>query len=313
VSISHLLGLALHRHLDLESTDKFGNTPLLLALFYCLMPELFRVVELLEEEGADFRAHNRFGEGCLHRFLRRLSACNNYRMSKRTRNRVVSILEKLIKKGCDPAEKNINGYTPVDAALSPTAWPLFCQALGSKQSGLDARDVITRACGAELCAENIHVEEEYERVLANRTSLSPSDFAIKLRVADDFPTEQPCCLCGAKAEPTNRAVPFDEFYSDVVDDFGQGIHMKFHDHKPGDKCMHVCKEDPSHYLDYPSPSTIRRDRSWKRHVAYLLWKRGKFRSPVEAQRWAVGLNPLLGSAGTGEKQAAVSIREVTAV
>jgi hypothetical protein len=262
-----------------------------------------------EEEGADFKAHNRFGEGCLHLFLRRLSACNNYRMSKKTADRAVSILVKLIKKGCDPAEKNIIGYTPVDAALSPTAWPLFCKALDSKKSGLNARHVITRACCAVPCAETMHVEEEYERVLANRTSLSPSEFTTKLRVADQFPTEQPCSLCGAKAESTNRAVPFDEFYSDVVDDFGQGIHMTFHLHEPGDKCMKVCKEDPSHFLDYPSPSM--RDRSWKRHVAYLLWKRGKFRNPAEAQRWAVGLDPVLGSEGTGKKPVAASSQEVT--
>ena len=51
------------------------------------------------------------------------------------------------------------------------------------------------------------------------------------------------------------------------------------------------EEDSSCILDYhPDKMTPQAagKRSWNRHIAYLLWRDGGLRSPVEFQEWTVG-------------------------
>lgn len=77
-----------------------------------------------------------FLDGCLHKLLTRLSACNDYRMDE---NEAQSIVD-LLKRGCNPCLLNDGERTPSDYALSPTAWPLWCKAL--ERTGFDVAGII---------------------------------------------------------------------------------------------------------------------------------------------------------------------------
>lgn len=129
---------------DLEARDINSNTPLLYALYYTPQIQLIEIVNTLINVGADVLAINKYGEGCLHLLLRRLSACNNYKMSSETASSLVDVLVKLLEQGCDPTLGNVVGYTPLDAALSPTAWTLLCSALDIAKKKHKGRDIDCR-------------------------------------------------------------------------------------------------------------------------------------------------------------------------
>ncbi len=123
--ISELVNIIVENKFDMECADVHGNTPLLLALFCSPVLELSRVVKRLIDAGADVHARNNYNEGSLHILLRRLSNCNDYTVDDTLVESLISTLELLVRKGCDPNLENIVGCTPVDAAMSPAAWPFY--------------------------------------------------------------------------------------------------------------------------------------------------------------------------------------------
>ncbi|KAK3988936.1 hypothetical protein QBC44DRAFT_397199 [Cladorrhinum sp. PSN332] len=86
-----------------------------------------------------------------------------------------------------------------------------------------------------------------------------------------------CYLCNRPPDPSLRDAPFDEFFSDVVDELGCGTHMIMNNHDEMEECLRIHEEDSTHLLDYHplemSPETLK-ERSWRRHVAWRLWERG---------------------------------------
>src|SRR3569833_278611 len=238
----------------LEARDVNGNTPLLLALHRVAVgPQLFVAIRLLTAAGADVRATNAFGEGALHVFLRRLSHCNDVRaidMDAEKAAAAAELLRMLLEGGCDPAAPNGVGFTPLDAAWSPVALPLFCAGL--QAAGYEPTEVIGRSCGGGTSHPGPELEALYTQVLAENAR-SHKEEVMRPELAADkaIASYRPCCVCGRGTEWTDRRFPFDEFRSVVVDEVGDPIHMTWHRHEPGSaSCMRVYLEDTCHYLDY---------------------------------------------------------------
>ncbi|KAK4183880.1 hypothetical protein QBC35DRAFT_541754 [Podospora australis] len=276
--IPHLFRLCLLKHVDLELTDKNGNTALLHALFYLPLPALLDAADSLLVAGADTAAKNNYGEGCLHLLLRRLTSCSIPNIDAPIRKRIVSLLVGLTQRGCDPVEGNIAGYTPIDAAMSPVAWPLLCTAMN--QAGHDMKGslrLLDLAARIDSLSD-LDVEEKVQQVLDQR-AISREQQLAPIRLSNMCSEDQGtfCYVCGRPSDPSLRDPPFDEFFSDVVDELGHGIHMVMYRHPSMEECLHIHEEDSTHHLDY-HPMEMTRDRlyerSWRRHVAYVLWERG---------------------------------------
>jgi hypothetical protein len=268
---------------DLEARDVNGNTPLLYALYYMPQSELVAVAFALIQAGADIRAVNNHEEGCLHLLLRRLSACNNYEMGNENCRAFIGLICRLLEK-CELTSSNIVGYTPLDAALSPTAWPLLCAAL--TENGTDIRDEILAIDDrSNIVQLEVDLQAEFAQLMAARSFLSVKDPWSSI-----YATEKHCFLCDRHSDTKNRAAPFDEFFSMIVDELGSSIHMVGCNHLiVGGECLFVREEDSSWILDYhPKKMNAEalRKRSLNRHMAYLLWRDEGLRSPVEFQQWA---------------------------
>jgi hypothetical protein len=265
LSILDVLNLIVEKQYDLEARDINGNTPLLYALFYVPQPGIFEVVAALV---------NKYGEGCLHLFLRRLSACNNHGIKVKSKDDIVNMLVVLLEKNCDPLLSNVVGFTPLDAAMSPVAWPLFCRALD-----IVGRDLKKAIVSLDRRHGILQLDCEIESRMTKRLKLGralplfPSEAQVQYFIAT------PCYLCGhSESSPViPRDIPFDEFYSVVVKELKFGLHMVCHKHHHKTECMKVFKEDSCHFLDYcPSKMNIEelQERSWRRHVAYSMWCKG---------------------------------------
>jgi hypothetical protein len=287
IPILELLKLILEEEFDLEARDVNGNTPLLYALYYTPHFELVEVVTTLIKAGAKVSAVNKYDEGSLHLLLRRLSACNTYNMSSEVESSLIKILVMLLGY-CDPTLSNVVGYTPLDAAFSPTAWPLLCSAL--ERAGENIRNVILALDRrSNIEQSDAEIEERFAHVVAcsTWTTSRPSES----KFTRTRYTKEPCYLCGRRTEWRERKMPFDEFKSRVVDEIGFGIHMMLANHNHVGECLKVQETDSCHCLDYHPAEMSPEDameRSWRRHVAYMLWREGKLSSPSESQRWAVG-------------------------
>lgn len=286
-SIFTLVKLFLNQGFDLDARDVNGNTPLLYALYYMPQSELVAVAFALIEAGADILAVNNYDEGALHLLFRRLSACNNYEMSSENYEALVRLIKRLLEQ-CEPTSRNIVGYTPLDAALSPTAWPLLCTAL--EDTGNDVRDEILAIDDRRKIIQlDADLQKGFSELLARRKPLNSESPKIANYEAS---TEQLCVLCDHRSDTTKRGAPFDEFHSMLVDELGSSIHMVACNHSiAGGKCLEVRDEDSSCILDYhPDKMTPEAagKRSLNRHMAYLLWRDRGLRSPVEFQEWAVG-------------------------
>jgi hypothetical protein len=281
-----LIDLILKNGFDLEAQDINGNTPLLYALYYISESQLVEITNTLIRAGADVTAQNHHGEGCLHLLLRRLSACNNYNMSVELGDSLVEILVMLLEKGCEPTLSNKVGYTPIDAALSPTAWPLFCRALERAGRSME-KEILALDNASGIVQLGKEIEEIFGDVTARKymTRPRPPEDVYLRRY-----TNQPCYLCGGSNSLEEWRVPFDEFLSRVVDELGFRIHMILSRHKHGDKCLEIQEEDSCHFLDY-QPNEMskdtKRERSWRRHVAYRMWYKGILQTSSDCQSWAV--------------------------
>ncbi|KAK0750074.1 hypothetical protein B0T18DRAFT_121693 [Schizothecium vesticola] len=291
IDLPALLFNMIENKFDLEATDLHGNTPLLFALYYLPAPQLFPVARLLLRHGANSNARNNFGEDGLHMLLRRLSACDSSPAS--FVDDFVALLTTLLHAGADPTRGNQYGSTAIDKAMTPTCFPLFCRALLT--AGRNPRSVVSLACDARipppLRLTASEIDAAHRRALASRFALLGYHIIPKSTESLRFVTDAaPCCLCGGRLDwNRQRAMPFDEFNSVVVDEFGFPIHMTWYMHcLGGTRCLQIYREDSSHALDYwVEEMNVEelRGRSLRRHVALRLWEEGYLDGEGARGRW----------------------------
>ncbi|KAM7184351.1 hypothetical protein V8F33_013034 [Rhypophila sp. PSN 637] len=281
--------------IDLEFVERNGNTALLYTLFYHPVLIVSHTAGYLIDVGANIAARNKFGEGGLHLLCRRLSACNIPNLSDVVKSAVVKLMCRLIQGGCDPLEGSQFGFTPVDAAMTPAAWPLFCQALNKAgrdvKSELKLLDLMVGIDWAQGELEELR-ERKVEELVSSKQGCDAQ--ILKRYLAEEQGSGgavKSCYLCGGGPDEFKRQRPFDEFYSDVVTELGHGVHMvKYYHYDDLEECLHVHEEDSCFPLDYhpvlvpqsrPVGSKVigmskdkLRERSWRRHVAAYLWERG---------------------------------------
>lgn len=272
----HLAALAkllIRKGLDLDLTDKNGNTPLLYSLFY---RPLFKTTRVLLNAGANVQATNKHGENGLHLICRRLSACSRQNLSAIEKADIVDILARLIRGGLDPVAGNHSGWTPIDAAMSPVAWPLLCEAM--RQVGKNMKDELLRLDKvARVSCSQADIDEKL--AMATRGEV-PQLTSLTLVTIDPLHSSVGICyLCGKSSPALPRQAPFDEFYSRVVNELDQGIDTMLYHHPKLEEgeCLMVVEEDSCFALDYyPAKMSIKRlrERSWRRHVAAMLEERG---------------------------------------
>lgn len=272
-SLDHLLEVFLQDGVDLDLQEATGNTALLEALFFLPLPTLLPVVRKFLAHGASMIVTNKYGEGCLLLFLRRLSACSIPDLGQETISSIIDLLVTLVRGGCEPSAGGVEGYTPIDAAMSPIVWPIFCQAL--KEAGRDMKqELMFLDYTAKLMLTEEFIETKYQYVLTRREETTRRSRPRPGSWRRD--TDRSCYLCGSSSPAEIREVPFDEFLSGVVDELEDGIHMVMYNHPADEKCLRVFEEDPCYFLDYyPNQMTREklRERSWRRHVALLMWER----------------------------------------
>lgn len=222
------------------------------------------------DAGADIRATNKHGENGLHLICRRLSACSRPNLLASEKADIVDILARLMKGGLDPVAGNNFGWTPINAAMSPVAWPLLCEAM--RQVGRNMREELRRLdFAASISISEVEIEEKLSETTLGEVPLSTKETSHSLHESVEI-----CYLCGQSSRKLFRQAPFDEFYSKIVSELDQGIDLMLYHHPKEGECLLVLEEDSCFTLDYfPAKMSMERlrERSWRRHVAVILEER----------------------------------------
>ena len=270
----------------LERTDKNGNTPLLYTLFYTDPAHVSAKANVLLDAGADPQAMNNYGENALHLLCRRLGSCAAVNISGgKSRDEIVKLMTRLIREGgLDPVKGNRVGFTPIDAAMSsPAVFAVLCEAL--RECGRRMREevrLLDAVVGVRSLSE-CEVEGKVAEVLKiGRVPVVTKDVVTFIgggeKRRERGGSDAACCyLCGEMRETLLRPAPFDEFYTRVVDELGEGIHTVLYKHPCMSECLEVSEEDSCFTLDYHPVDMSRerlKERSWRRHVAAVLEERG---------------------------------------
>lgn len=258
---------------DLEDRNVEGSTPLLSALCRVPDPQLVSLANLLLSAGADPLAVDFENDGCLHLLLRRLSACNNFCMSSIKAKGYTDLLVTLLRKGCSTFLRNDIGYTPIDLALSPTAWVLWCDAL--REAGLEVERVLKEddiVHGVSHSESDI-VDKGYSTGLVKNLAIFEKNYCVTY-------SHRACYLCSqGTITAWARRPPFD--------------YLESPQSKPENLAIagHILRE-PTYF----GPENDRNGElerfwaalSWRKHLAYRLWHDGTLDSPYNAQMWATG-------------------------
>jgi hypothetical protein len=270
-SISHScdsLELLLQHGADLGERNGWGRTPLHTAAFQVCLNALPQVIALLLKYGADPRIHDGDGEGILHRLFSTLSGCDTASMAASWREEMVQLVIQLLQAGCDPNFSINDGWTPSDNALTPFSWAIWCESL--TKSGLDVSKVIQKDDRQDgLVWLDNEITEKYNSVVGENRS-SVKDFSKHERVDTN---QNPCRICNTRCLWQRRHEPFDLLGSYLSSD--RHYHKQLQNHAGGQFCLNYLSETSCTHLDHedgypPWPSA--QDLSWRKHVAYRLWR-----------------------------------------
>ncbi|OCK81341.1 ankyrin [Lepidopterella palustris CBS 459.81] len=275
----HSLELLLQHGGDLGERNGWGRTPLLTAAFQVCLSALPRVITLLLKYGADPRVYDGDGEGLLHRLFSTLSGCNTASMGATWREEVVQLVVRLLRAGCDPNFSIKGGWTPSDNSLTPYSWAVWCESL--TDAGLDVSKIIREDDDRDglVWLEN-EIAEKYNSVVEESQYLVES---CSRKPAQVDRSQNPCRICRNLCLWRRRPVPFDLLGSYLNSD--RHYHQQLQNHAGGHLCLNYLSENSCTDLDHedgypPWPSA--QELSWRKHVAYRLWREDALRHSSRA-------------------------------
>jgi len=267
---------------SLEERDLFGRTSLLASVEGVQRSQLPKVAQMLLQFGANPLALDNGGAGMLHFILRTTSGCNNGTATEECMKPMKELMVQLLKAGCDPNLLDEDNRTPSDMALSPVAWVLWCEVVHA--AGLDLMTILERddkLRGAVFSRG--YVETKYKHVLHT----SPPSWSDRSAQPDSGKESDSLCdYCTLPDHWCRSRPPFDTAGSYMVSAGDSAVHAFFSNHRDGTFCADaiswgLCKRRC--HIEW-SVKAI----SWRKHVAYRLWKDGILRTPSQAYTWTTG-------------------------
>ena len=296
---NHTTEELLDPYLLANERNGWGRTPLVTATFQVCLPMLPRVLKLLLKYGADPTVIDGDGEGILARLLPTLSCCDIESMGSTWADEMIDVIVDFLKAKCDPTLRGSNSaWTPSDNCLTPAAWHIWCSSL--TKAGLDPGDIIVQDDeGDSLDWDEEELDEMYHDALHGVISIDPNSSTWPM--LDNNRGSQgasraetmTCHLCNSQQswQPARR--PFDLLGSYFKSGFN--YHQPLHNHSDGRFCANyvvggsACAgpEEEHDEFGYPLWPTTE-DFSWRKHVAYRLWRDGVLGGSMsEGMRWAL--------------------------
>jgi len=281
--------LLLNHNCDLEARNFHGNTVLLAAVSLVSSDELVPVATALVNAGANPLAISPRGWSVLHGLLWRLSACNQYDMTGDEAEGVSKLLELLLQRGCNPIQPDADGCSPSDLALSPVCWSLWCGALeraGFSVASIVREDSILK-CGTHL---EIDIQSRFLQIkdVAPQPTPLPRDND-QSGNNDENDVTQKCYRCHRTTDWEPRCPPFDVFGSYLMRLPGRpSIHRFSPDHNDGQPCLDALGTGPCEHVNHQDGPVREHSLglSWRKQLAYELWRDGMLASPLQAYQWA---------------------------
>jgi hypothetical protein len=276
---------------NLNERDLFGRTALLASVEGVQRSQFPKVAQMLLQFGANPSAVDNGGAGILHFILRTISGCNNWNVTAESTQPLKTLMIQLINSECDPNLLDDDGLTPSDMALSPVAWVIWCEVV--QAAGLDVLSVLERDDELQgIILPHAYVEEKYRRVLR-----APSPSWNDQSIQSDSPQEKEelCRYCAQPDHWSPSRPPFDRAGSYMVNMGDSVAHAYFSNHRDGSFCDNgiswgSCKKS-SHARHGEVTVWPVNALSWRKHVAYRLWRDGLLRTPRQAYTWSTGLSP----------------------
>jgi len=308
VDILEPMRLLIEDGCNVNEANPGGSSPLHRVLRALHDRELVPVTKALLEAGADPRAIEPGSQdGCLHKLLTRISACNRWVMSEAEQESVLELIVDLLQRGCDPCLINVGKRTPSDYALSPAAWPIWCSALC--KAGYDVTAILQQddTCKSifQMGLYDVDTEtkiiqvstEESMRAPGQESAPSPAltrapreHTATIVRRLGDLEQSPVCFVCGSRGRQySKRKAPFDFFGTYLLGPRNCMSHEFRFCHEDGTQCMNHYEENActntEHREGYKRKS-MKEELSWRKKMALELWESGVLGKPTEVQRWA---------------------------
>lgn len=291
IGILEPMKLLLEEGCDVNEPNPGGSTPLHRVLRALHDEELVpATMALLKAKADPLSIEQGSGDSCLHKLLTRISACNRYDMTDTEANSLMELIVDLLKRGCDPNALNIGNRTPSEYALSPTAWPLWCQAL--RRAGYDVASILklddSRKTIFQMGLYDVDTETKIIQVDSNEARILPG-YSGKLGV-DKLQAFPACFICNHRSGAfQRRKAPFDYFGTYQLGPATCESHEFRFFHEDKTACMNHSSNNSctniEHREDYHR-KPMKEELSWRKQVAYQLWQSGVLDTPFKAEMWA---------------------------
>jgi hypothetical protein len=279
-----LINTAIQEGTDFEQRDLFGLTPVVSVTRNTEPRFWVSIVEKLLEAGASPLQVDNDGCGILHHIIRQLSACNDHEMSEDIAEGLVNLITNLITRySCDPLLSDLAGETPFDEALAPVAWGLWCRALVLANRNIE-EDLIAQDARSRAWHSESYLQSKYHRAL----KLIHRDAGSFFYEQEDSETSLRCPNCGKSNVWQLRREPFNCFGSYLTKINAEFVqHTYAYNHRDGSYCNNIRNPNTCKVKQHGGNKTYCKrslsELSWRKHVAYRLWRDGLLPNPSQAQ------------------------------
>lgn len=283
--------LLLPHILDIDERDLFGRTALLASVESVKRSQFPCVAQMLLQFGANPLVVDHGGAGMLHFILRTASACNNWNYTQESIKPLKTLMVRLLNAQCDPNLLSNEDLTPSDLALSPVAWVIWCEVV--QDAGLDMLVILKRDDQLRgFKQSDAYVQGKFRSILHDPSSIWTDQSVQSDPMQEDL---ELCIYCTQPDNWTPLRPPFDQAGSYMVNTDHSVSRELFSNHRDGSFCQNgidwgSCRAK-SHSMhgevtDWPAKTV-----SWRKHVAFRLWRDGFLQTPRQANLWATGRMP----------------------